>query len=321
MKTVSELTDFYYKKLYPILQELEKDRKIINSKLISRCGITTFIAILIAVIFHKNHFNTDSFVFLGVVYIIAIAIIYKTLIIDYTKKFKERIMRPLIYAIDKNLSYDPNSHVSSSHFRDAQLFQGKADRVLGNDLVRGKINGISIEFSDLTVQQVTDKNDNGDKNYKTLFQGLYIVSEFNKNFHGRTKVLPDAAQKIFGDYLGHILQDTTYTAEKLVKMDSVAFEKEFVVYSNDQIEARYILTPTMMEKILELKKRAKRPVSISFINKNIHIAIEYNKDLFEPSVFHSLLEYKIAMEYIQTLHLAIGITEELQLNQKLWSQL
>jgi hypothetical protein len=27
------------------------------------------------------------------------------------------------------------------------------------------------------------------------------------------------------------------------------------------------------------------------------------------------------MEYIQTLHLAIGITEELQLNQKLWSKL
>ena len=50
------------------------------------------------------------------------------------------------------------------------------------------------------------------------------------------------------------------------------------------------------------------------------MAIEYNKDLFEPSVFHSLLEYKIAMEYIQTLHLALVIVQELQLNQKLWSK-
>jgi len=49
------------------------------------------------------------------------------------------------------------------------------------------------------------------------------------------------------------------------------------------------------------------------------MAIEYNKDLFEPSIFRSLLEYKIAMEYVKTLHLAIGIIEELKLNQKLWS--
>lgn len=47
----------------------------------------------------------------------------------------------------------------------------------------------------------------------------------------------------------------------------------------------------------------------------------FNKDRFEPSVFHSLLKYKIAMEYVQTLHLAIGIVEELKLNQKLWSKL
>jgi hypothetical protein len=47
----------------------------------------------------------------------------------------------------------------------------------------------------------------------------------------------------------------------------------------------------------------------------------FNKDRFEPSVFHSLLKYKIAMEYVQTLHLAIGIVEELKLKQKLWSKL
>ena len=50
------------------------------------------------------------------------------------------------------------------------------------------------------------------------------------------------------------------------------------------------------------------------------MAIEYNKDLFEPSIFRSLLNYKIAMEYVSTLHLAIGIVEELKLNQKLWSK-
>jgi len=73
-----------------------------------------------------------------------------------------------------------------------------------------------------------------------------------------------------------------------------------------------------MEKILIFKKKTKHKVYISFKQNHIHIAIEYGKDLFEPTIFYSLLDYKIAMEYISTLHLAIGIVEELKLNQKLW---
>ncbi len=51
------------------------------------------------------------------------------------------------------------------------------------------------------------------------------------------------------------------------------------------------------------------------------MAIEYNDDMFEPSLFRSLLNYKIAMEYVATLHLATGVVEELKLNQKLWSKI
>jgi hypothetical protein len=106
----------------------------------------------------------------------------------------------------------------------------------------------------------------------------------------------------------------------LVKMDDPNFEKEFVVYSTDQIEARYILSNSLMQKLLLFKQKSKHPVYISFVGNHIHIAIYYDKDLFEPSIFHSLLEYKIAMEYVKTLHTAIGIVEELKLNQKLWSK-
>ncbi len=74
-----------------------------------------------------------------------------------------------------------------------------------------------------------------------------------------------------------------------------------------------------MERLLIFSKKSEHPLYISFIGNSIHMAIEYNKDLFEPSIFRSLLEYKIAMEYVKTLHLAIGIIEELKLNQKLWS--
>ena len=76
-----------------------------------------------------------------------------------------------------------------------------------------------------------------------------------------------------------------------------------------------------MQKILNYKKRTKEDILLSFHHSKLYLAIDYRKDLFEPSIFHSLLKYKIAMEYVETLHLAIGIVEELKLNQKLWSKL
>ena len=67
-------------------------------------------------------------------------------------------------------------------------------------------------------------------------------ADFNKNFQGRTIILPDFAQNAFGDFIGSWLQSKNQAREELVKMDNPDFEKEFVVYSNDQIEARYILS-------------------------------------------------------------------------------
>ena len=313
MKNVSELTDFYYKNLFPSLEALEKERKQLRSRIIVFGVILTTIVALLASIF------TDYINFIIFGYIAIGGILYKFLLKDYTKEFKQKIIRPLIHAIDKNLNYSESLHVAQSHFDKSDLFSSP-DKFSGNDLVRGKIEDINIQFSDIHAEK-KHRDSKGNTSYSTIFQGLFIISEFNKNFHGQTVVLPDTAQSTFGTLIGNWLQSKNMARDKLVKMDDPAFEKEFVVYSTDQIEARYILSHSLMKKLLLFKKKSKHPLHISFIGSHIHMAIEYNKDLFEPTVFSSLLDYKVAKEYVQTLHLAIGIVQELKLNEKLWSKI
>jgi len=313
VKNVSELTDFYYKNLFPTLEILEKDRKQLRSRIIIIGVLVTIFAIFIASLLPKN---LD---FVGVAYVAAGALLYKFLLKDYTKEFKQKIIRPLINAIDEKLNYSETLHVARSHFDKSDLFSSP-DRFTGNDLVRGKIENINIQFSDIHAEK-KHRDSKGRTSHSTIFQGLFIVSEFNKKFHGQTVVLPDTAQSTFGSLIGNWLQSKNMARDELVKMDDPLFEKEFVVYSTDQVEARYILSHSLMKKLLNFKHKSKHPLHISFIGSNIHMAIEYNKDLFEPTVFSSLLDYKIAMEYVHTLHLAIGIVQELKLNEKLWSKL
>ena len=319
MKSTSELTDFYYKILYPTLQRLDNDRKQLRYRVIL-VGLlySAVVGGLTLLIFTLSLANFDIFIFIFIVYIGIGRMIYKALINGYVKEFKNKIISPLIDAIDKNLNYSDSLYVSQHLFERSKLFSS-VDRLSGNDFVRGKIDNIPIEFSDIHAEK-RHKDSKGRVSWSTIFKGLFIVSEFNKNFQGHTVVLPDTAQSTFGDLIGNWLQSKNMTRDELVKMDDPEFEKEFVVYSNDQIEARYILTHSLMKKLLLFKKKSQHPLYVSFVQNHIHLAVEYNKDLFEPSIFRSLLKYKIAMEYIQTLHLSIGIIEELKLNQKLWSK-
>lgn len=319
MKSTSQLTDFYYKTLYPSLEELEKERRALKYRLIVASVIYTTIFILIFFSLSQMLFSIDFFLFFLVIYFAIGGFIYKFLIKDYTFAFKEKIITPLISAIDEKLNYASHLHIDAMHFTRSQIFHAQPDRVSGNDYVHGTIDGVKIQFSDFHAEK-KHKDSKGRTSWSTIFKGLFIVSDFHKNFHGTTIVLPDKAQSTFGDLLGGWLQSNNPSRQELIKMDDPAFEKEFVVYGSDQVEARYILTHTLMKKLLDYKKRTKKELFVSFRANTITLAIAYNKDLFEPSLFHSLLKYKIAMEYIETLQLATGVVNELKLNTKLWSK-
>jgi len=319
VKSTSELTDFYYNELYPDLQELEKERKALRSKVIGVFGFITLITLGIIYMVGEGDGDGDGVFFVGALGFAIAGFAYKLMIKDYTFEFKEKIIRPLIKAIDDNLKYSPTLHIPQHLFTASRLFTKDIDRFSGNDLVRGDIGDVNLSFSDIHAEYET-RDSKGKSSWHTIFRGLFIAADFNKHFKGSTVILPDSAEKTFGSLIGGWLQKNNIGRNDLVKMDNPEFEKAFVVYGSDQIEARYILTHSMMKRLLDYKERTQQDIYISFINTKIHLGIYYDKDLFEPTLFTSLLDYKQAISYTQTLQLSIGIVEELKLNEKLWSK-
>lgn len=320
MKSTSELTDFYYKELYPSLNDLEETRKRIVSQLKFYGGIGIVAFALVALWLGKS-FGLFHPLSLAVVFgfIILSSITYRSMTSGYAKDFKERIITPMIRAIDPHLLYNPTFMVSQHLFERSEFFKHSIDRYSGNDYVKGSIDGVTLEFSDVHAEYQT-RDSKGRTQWHTLFRGLFLVAEFNKHFKAKTLILPDQAEKSFGSLIGGWLQSINFTRDGLIRMDDPEFEKHFVVYGSDQIEARYILSHSMMKRILDFQRRISHPLFISFVHNHIHVGIATGKDLFEPAVFTSLLDYKQAMEYVSTLQNTIGLVEELKLNEKLWSK-
>jgi hypothetical protein len=77
-------------------------------------------------------------------------------------------------------------------------------------------------------------------------------------------ILPDHLERHL-DYLAKSIQAIkNVNGNKLVVLEDVEFERYFAVYSTDEVLARYVLTPAMMRRMTELRKKYKRDVMLSF---------------------------------------------------------
>ena len=96
---------------------------------------------------------------------------------------------------------------------------------------------------------------------------------------------------------------------ELVKLEDVEFEKEFAIYSGDQIESRYILSPSLMERILSFKQKTKKRIQMSFVDSRLYVTVPYRKNLFEPKLFGDIVDFKNIEElvdYFDNYHLNLS---------------
>ena len=102
-------------------------------------------------------------------------------------------------------------------------------------------------------------------------------------------------------------------ATQKVVLEGIPFLKQWQVQTDNQVEARYILTPKFMERMLNVKRLFHgRNIDFSFFDNKVLIAIHTNKNMFETtSLFTSALSYHKVREVISQLHSIFAIIEEI----------
>ena len=309
MKTIEELKVLYHERLVPELSILEKQRKKICEKLFFYGVVIFALALPLSVVFkHFIPMILGIVVFTGIFY-------FK--IQEYVSKFKTDIIEKIIKSIDDNLNYSKFNSIRENIFKSSKIFLHSIDKYDGDDHVEGKIGETHLEFSEIHAQYVVHTK-NG-RQYHTIFKGLFLAADFNKHFKSTTIVLPDVAEKMFGN-IGTFMQSMNKTRGDLVKLEDPEFEKYFAVYGRDQIEARYVLSTSLMKRIVDFKKKSGKSIYMSFVGSQVFIAIPYSRNLFEPRIFRTLIDFEPIKQYYDDLKLAIDAVEDLNLNTRIWGK-
>lgn len=313
MKNRRKLLEFFQSELTPALDALEIERKSVVKKVLL---IALVLAGVVSWIFFKY---SASFAFFWLIFALFTLLAIKIYIAkSYVLNFKKEIIKQIISFIDPTLIYLPLSHVSKQSFAESQIFKRPPDVLKGDDYVSGQIGVTKVEFSELHAQYIS-KSSRGKKNKVTLFKGLFFSADFNKHFRGKTFVLPDVSERVLGR-VGTMIQELNSQHGELVKLEDVEFEKRFVVYADDQIEARYILSPALMERIKGIQTKTNKRIALSFVGSKINIAIPYSKDLFEPTLFRTIKKFKSIADYFEELVMMIELVEDLNLNTRIWTK-
>lgn len=316
MKSVEELRTFYKQTLYPDLADLEQRRLGIFRGM--GVGLVVLLAgglVLAAVLFPL--IETAAIILPIFLVVFLYAGLCFVLTWGYKKDFKNRVIGRLIKFFDPGLTYFPTEKITKEKFLHSDLFKTKPNRYKGDDLVRGKIGATEIEFSEVLAQYV--QSNGKTTTVHTVFHGLFFIADFNKHFRTRTFVLPDTAERLFGKF-GKTLQSWNLTRPDLIQLEDPEFEKEFVVYGQDQIEARYILSTSLMERILEFKRKTRQNIFLSFVDSRVYVGVWSDRTLFEPKILSTLLDFDLIREYFDDLQLATGIVEDLNLNTRIWTK-
>lgn len=151
------------------------------------------------------------------------------------------------------------------------------DRANFEDRVTGARHGKPFEFLEAHLEERRTSTDSKGRTrtyYVTVFRGQVLRVAFERPFQGVTLVGRDAGWfnglSGFGSDLDR------------ARLEDPEFERAFEVWTNDQVEARYLLTPDVMQRFVDLEKAFKgKSLRACFARQTLYIAIE-NGNLFEP---------------------------------------
>ena len=275
-KSYQEIRKIFYnnfnKNVLPLLKKFEKKRRLIKKNLTIVSSIIV-IAILF-IIFVISTTKTEPVVakcFMSVIFLL-FAFAFCFYIFGFTKKWFENLIKKEIMSVlcscFPNLEWKNTAKfmgvalaTSNDTIKKANLIPD-FEKISYDDCFYGEHN--SVKFSIEEGMAV------GGSNNRIVFIGAIVTIEMNKNFNGNTIIQPDSIRH-------------TSPSKKLhhTILEDIEFEKKFDVFTDDDVEARYLITPAFMERIKSIQLAFKvKNISVAFYQNKIFIALHAVREFF-----------------------------------------
>lgn len=293
----------------PQIREVIDKMKQHNQSLLPRMlGLGTLISVLLMILLVR--------LFGGFGIILALVAGFGSIFYYYyhqrNKEYKAQVVPKMVEAICPGATYSPQGTFDKNIIRASRLYDVSwGEHYKNEDTIRGKVDKTDFVYSEVTLSHTQS---NGKTSYEVIdFQGFVFEADFNKHFPGTT-IVTSHRFTLTGNFNG------LFSDMKRCHLEDVDFEHAYCTYATNDQEARYILSPALQQRILNMHHQfctqlGDKELSISFHEGRMLIMVPSKKDRFEVK---SDIE-GVKQDFL-ALALMIDIVEQLNLNLRIWTK-
>ncbi len=295
----------------------------------------------------------------------------------YRLKYKKTVIYKILQFFGYEFEYTPFGNIPLETVNQSLIFPLKGNSIYGDDLVKAQVGETHVQFCEIFVKlgkvgktkhlfaseqqrkeneerMILEMNRLMFEGGNPFFRGLFLMADFHKDFHCITVVRPrnfkwgEPHKYKTNEHYSMPAYRTNQrliveeTGEKLepVFLEDPDFNNHFEVFSNDQVQSRYILTPSLMERIKELRLASEGEVFFAFKNGIMYMAMPLERSMLEAkgtikksfqeylyphseaeAVMHAdKPDYGNIMVFFQDLTFAFDIVEMMNLNTRIWTR-
>ncbi len=308
-----------FQKVKPELLEVESARNRMARKYYQRnnmvfvMGLSLVLLFVLVGIILQDLEGSIIFIFLSI-FVLAIVsnlVNFRSGDLWTSKQIDGKIGSAIMKAAHPEWEFASERQISSKKMSETGL-SALVSGFEGSNLTTGKYQDTEFAFS-LHKSVITGKyEDNIDTR-------LVMIFDFHKDIKERTVIFPDKAQNTLGTWLGKEVQKMGWKGLDLVYFEDPIFEKHFAVYGTDQIEARYILTPSMMQGLVKLREKYDHDFTFSFANGKVCVVISGLPD-YRNSLDTRIIPDGAFYHFYRPVEMAIEVIDTMNLNTRIWSK-
>ncbi len=304
----SKFDIYYIEKLLPLLKKAEQFRsEYVRNFWVLFSFAAVIYPLLIIVIFKINWSKESPQIGIVLTLSAIVAAIVSGPIYKYKKRAKNSGIMREFASFFGTFEYEFEQTLPEELLEYSNLFKDFTIND-GDDFFVGSYKDICITIAEEKLQKEVYVNKRRKK--VTIFKGICVLLDMNKPFKGKTVVLKDSGML-------NVLK--RIRGLERVSLEDLFFEKLFEVFSDDQIEARYLLTTAFMERVLKLRDLfGGKSIQFSFFKDKLLFAIPTKQDMFEPcSLFKTAINKPQIDLVFDQFYMVFSIIDILKLNQKI----
>jgi len=174
-----------------------------------------------------------------------------------------RSVLPKVFTVE---SWEPQGRIDEEEIRKANLVPGW-NISSGDMLVKGSYRGLKFSFSNMTLVEYRQSNTGRGKSRirrKNRFRGQWFICDLAKYFEAPVLLAPR----------------TGTNADREIETVNPAFNRKYRIAASDPGTALYVLTPCLMDYILNTDRLSNARTWLCFTGNQVHIAFNRKHTLF-----------------------------------------